>query len=89
MPDERLTKSTLALGLLTLFPETIRVSVLEDQSFRQRFELGVDAIIRLEPSGLSLDRSKLFSAVRGLLGSDATDIEVTSKDRASMESGIQ
>jgi hypothetical protein len=80
MPDEKITQGQFALGLLSLFPETIRVSVLEDQSFRQRFELGVDAIIRLDSSGLSLDRSKLFSAVRKLLGGDATDVEVTSKD---------
>jgi len=80
MPDERITKGSLALGLLSLFPETIRVSVLDDHSFRQRFELGADATIRLEPSGLNLTRSKLFSAVRDLLGSNATNTEVTSKD---------
>jgi hypothetical protein len=63
-----------------LFPPTIRASVLEDQSFRQRFGLAVDAVIRIDQRDLNFDRSKLFSAIRELFGKNPSDVEVGSKD---------
>jgi hypothetical protein len=80
MLGQEVPKGDLALALLGLFPPAIRASVLERQSFRQRFELTVDAVVRLDQSGLNLDRSKLFSAVRDLLGTTPSNTEVTSRD---------
>lgn len=80
MPYEELTKSEIGAGLLQLFPPTIRASVLEDESFRQRFALAVDATIQLEPSGLRFSRSKLFGAIRKLLGETTSNVEVASED---------
>src|SRR6266516_597367 len=80
MPDEKPSKGEIGVGLLSLFPPAIRASVLEDESFRQRFELAVDAVVRLDQSGLNLDRSKLFGAIRDLLGAKPSNVEVTSRD---------
>ena len=80
MPDEKPTKGEIGLALLSLFPPAIRASVLEEQAFRQCFDLAVDVVIRLDPSGVNLDRSKLFSAVRKLLTANASNVEVTSRD---------
>jgi hypothetical protein len=81
MADEKLSKSDIGAALLRLFPPTIRASVLEDDTFRQRFELSVDAVIRLEQSGVSFDRSKLFAAIRQLMGPEPSNVEVEAKDK--------
>jgi hypothetical protein len=81
MANETVSKSNLAVGLLLLFPPTIRASVLEDETFRHAFDLSVDAVIRLEQSGISFDRSRLFGAIRQLMGPERSNVEVTSKDK--------
>jgi hypothetical protein len=81
MANETVNKSHLAVGLLLLFPPTIRASVLEDGTFRHDFDLSVDAVIRLEQSGTSFDRSRLFAAIRQLMGPEPSDVEVPSKDK--------
>jgi len=83
MPNETPTKGALAIGLLSFFPDIIRISVSEDLNFRQRFDLTTDATIKLDPSGVSFSRSKLFNAVRDLWGDKAPEIELTSGDGLS------
>jgi hypothetical protein len=80
MPDERLVKDEIVVELLRLFPPTIRASVLEDQSFRQRHNLTVDAVIRLEQGGVEFDRSKLLAAVREVFGRKPSNVGVISRD---------
>ena len=83
MPDKAPLKCAIGLGMLQLFPATIRASVLEDEAFRRSFALAIDADIRLEPSGLTFRRSKLFGAIRSFLGLEAPDVQASSEDGAT------
>jgi|SRR5271165_389756 len=85
VPVERVPKDIVGIGMLQLFPPTIRASVLEDESFRREFRLTTDADIALEPSGTSFRRSKLFDAIRNLLGGVAPNVEVKSNDGVRWE----
>jgi len=81
MPDNKLTKTEIAVVMMGLFPQSIRGSALEDRAFREQLELSVDAVIRLDKSGQQFDRSKLFAAIRQLYGDSSKDAEVTSNDK--------
>ena len=89
MPDEKPTKGEIGLALLSLFPPAIRASVLEEQAFRQCFDLAVDVVIRLDPSGV---KSGPFQAVQCSPQTvDCQRFECGSdiERRASMDSCIQ
>ncbi len=83
MPDKRPQMRGFGLRMLQMFPRTIRASVLEDEAFRRGFALAVDADIRLEPSGVTFRRSKLFGAIRSFLGLEALNVEASSEDGAT------
>jgi hypothetical protein len=80
MADDELTKTEIAYVTMRLFPQSIRNSALEDRAFREELGLSVDAVIRLDQSGLQFDRSKLFIAIRSLFSDGAEVVEVESKD---------
>jgi len=80
MPNENAFASALAASALRLFPPRIRTSALERDEFRQRFALGVDAVVRFNQSGAEFVRSVLFGAIRQVLSDSMPGVDIASKD---------
>ena len=80
MPDDGLLEPAIALGMLQMFPPDIRLSVLKDEAFRRRVALVLDAEVRLDPSGVTFRRSKLFGAIRNFLSLKVPEVHVSSED---------
>ena len=64
-------KSALAGAVLKLVPPLIRKSLLNEQQFREEYCLKTNAMITFRSSGTSVQRSKLFDAVRTVLAGKA------------------
>ena len=73
-------RSALAHAALELAPPLMRQTLLEDSEFRKEYGCRGDGIIAFGNSGVSIQRSKLFDAIRDIL-SGASEVEVTDKDR--------
>jgi hypothetical protein len=79
MPPDQPTKSSLAAGLLRLFPPLLRGTALDDHEFRQQVGLQTDAVIRLDTVGAHFQRSSLFAEIRRLYGDPTQEFEVLDK----------
>jgi hypothetical protein len=80
MADRKATRGAISVGLLMMFPPVLREAALDDRDFRQGLGLNLNAVIDLSASGLSFDRSTLFSAVRKLLGGETKSCDIVAKD---------
>ena len=60
-------------------PPLIRKSLLEEPEFRQEYELKTEAVLTFGDSGVSIQRSRIFGAVRKSLAGVA-ELEVTDSD---------
>lgn len=72
MVSDQYKRSALALSLVDQFPQSISESLILDSTFRKKFGLKADASISFDDSGLSLQRSKLFKAVREIFTDNST-----------------
>jgi len=61
----------MAQVALELVPPLIRKSLLNDQNFREDYGFKMEAVIAFGASGVSVQRSELFDAVRAVLGGEA------------------
>src|SRR6266403_427656 len=77
MDNVKLSPSDIAVALLRIFPPTICETILDEGTFRTRYGLRRDANIRFDPSRITLDRSKLFAAIRALFDTPSVSTELT------------
>lgn len=76
MTNSPYVKSVLAKSMLELTPPLIRESLLEQREFREEYGFRSDAILAFGDYDVSIQRSKLFDAIRTLL-TGGSDIEVS------------
>ena len=69
----------MAQAALELVPPLIRKTLLEESEFREEYGFRADAVLALGDSGVSIQRSELFNAIRKIL-SGASEMEVTDTD---------
>mgnify|MGYP003124910028 FL=1 len=67
MKNNAFVRSSLAQAALELTPPTVRKSLLENAEFRAEYGFSADAVSGLGNTGISLQRSDLFEAVRDVL----------------------
>ncbi len=72
-------RSALAQAALELAPPLIRKTLLEESRFREEYGFRADAVLSFGDSGVSVQRSDLFEAVRKIF-LDASEEEVTDTD---------
>lgn len=79
MTNSPYERTVMAGAALELVPPLIRKSLLNDQRFREEYSVKTKAVITFRESGVSVQRSELFDAVRTVLGGEApaelTDVE--------------
>jgi hypothetical protein len=71
----------MAGAALELVPPLIRESLLKDRSFREEYGFNTKAIIAFEASGVSVQRSELFHAVRTVLAGEGPAELTDAEDR--------
>lgn len=59
-------ESSLALAVLELVPKSVRQSLISDASFRRRYDIKVETQISFNSSGILVQQSDLFDAIRNL-----------------------
>ena len=74
-------KATIASAAFELVPPHIRKSLLNEQNFRNEYGLKIEAMIVFGSSGVSVQRSELFNAVRTVLASKAPAELTDDEDR--------
>ena len=79
MSDTPYTRAEMAQAALEFVPPLIRKSLLDEPEFRQKYGLRTEAVLAFGDSGVSIQRSRLFGAVRQSLAGVA-DLEVTDSD---------
>ena len=67
MTNSPYVRSALAHAGLGLLSPLIRTSLLEEPNFREEYGLTTDAVLSFGDSGVSIQRSDFFDAVRGIL----------------------
>ncbi len=72
MGSDRYRRTALALSLLNQFPQSISESLISNSTFRSKFGLKADATISFDDSRLTVQRSKLFKAVREIFADNGT-----------------
>ena len=82
MVTRRVDHSAVAWGLLTLFPGSIRQSLLSDPNFRSKYGLAVEAQVAIGDS-VSIARSELFNRIRKAF--EGTSARPVVKDAAGEE----
>jgi hypothetical protein len=65
------------------FPKQLRGGVLERTDFRERFSLGSDAVLNINPIETQFLRSELFQAARQVLSGAASSVELRSRQGES------
>ena len=75
-------RTVMASAALELIPPLIRKTLLNDQSFREEYGVKPEAIITFRESGVSIQRSKFFDAVRIVLGGEGPAELTDDEDRA-------
>ncbi len=90
MSNTPYVRAALAQAALELVPPLIRRTLLEESEFREEYGFRTDAVIAFGDSGISIQRSELFDAIREILSGVAV-LEVTDTDgrvwKLSNESG--
>ncbi|MGN6534535.1 MAG: hypothetical protein ACTHKQ_02230 [Mesorhizobium sp.] len=79
----------LAVGLLQIFPPSIGTGVVEDADFRERYDLSLDATITFNRLNISIDRSKLYPAIRILFSKEQSSVAVETADGTSATLSIE
>ena len=79
MSNNASVRSELAKATLELVPPMIRKTLLEESEFREEYDFWVDVVLAFSDSGFSIQRSKLFDAIREIL-SGASEVEVADTD---------
>ena len=79
MTNSPYVRSALAQAALEFAPPLIRKSLLEESGFREEYGFKADAVLAFGDSGFSIQRSKLFDAIRKIL-SGASEMEITDTD---------
>ena len=79
MSDTPYTRAEMAHAALEFVPPLIRKSLLDEPEFRQKYGLRTEAVLAFRDSGVSIQRSRLFGAVRQSLAG-VGDLEVTDSD---------
>ena len=69
---------------MELVPPLIRKTLLEDADFREEYGFKTDAVLSFGDSGVSIQRSDFFDAIRKVL-SGASEMEVTDNGWPEME----
>ena len=93
MNNDAFTKTYMAKTLLENAHPLIRETLLQDPEFRIQYGFKANAVLTLEGSGVSIKRSKLFSAIKKALSgnSNVTVGDVNGKDwkiQIANETGI-
>lgn len=78
-------RSSLAQAALEFVPPPVRKSLLEQPEFRNEYSFTADALVSLGNTGISLQRSEFFDAIRGVLNGDS---EQAVSDRDGVKWGI-
>lgn len=79
MTNSPYVRAALAQAALELAHPLIRKSLLEKQVFREEYGFRTDAVLAFGDSGVSIQRSELFNAIRKIL-SCASEMAVTDTD---------
>lgn len=69
-------RAAMAQAALERLPSTIRNTLLEEKEFRDKYGFETDGVIALKGSGVSIQRSVFFNAIREIL-SGATEQRLT------------
>ena len=80
MPTETTPKVDLVAAALLLLPPRVRASILDDTEFPERTSLGVDAVIKLHPTGAEFARSRFFQVVRQVFAGAHHGVDVEARD---------
>lgn len=67
MTNSPYVRSALAQAALELIPPLIRQTLIEDADFRKEYGFKADSVIFFDDSGVSIQRSDLFKAIRKIL----------------------
>lgn len=79
MTNSPYVRSALAMAALELVPPLIRKTLIEESEFRELYGFKANAVIGFGGSGVSIQRSDFFDAIREIL-SGASEIAVTDND---------
>lgn len=75
---EGVTRAVMVLAALRRLPPLIHQTLIEDEEFRKDFDLRSDVVISLGDSGVLVQRSRLYDAVRKILSNTPT-VELSDK----------
>ncbi|MCY4199353.1 MAG: hypothetical protein OXC53_08710 [Rhodobacteraceae bacterium] len=79
MSNSQLERAALAQAAFELTPPLIRQGLIDEAAFREEYEVSTDPVLTFHHSGLSVQRSNLFGAVRKVLGgTQGTEVSDTS-----------
>ena len=84
MTNSPYASSALAQAALALVHPLIRDTLIEDADFREEYGFTTDAVISFGDSGVSVQRSDLFDAVRKILAGASVKDVTDKKDRKSV-----
>jgi len=76
MSNSPYVRAALAQAALDFVPPLMRKTLVEDPAFREEYGLRTDAVLAFGNSGVSIQRSELFDAIREIL-SGASELKVT------------
>lgn len=76
MTNSPYEKAAIANAALGLYSPLIRKSLLNEQSFREDYDVKMEAMISFRSNGVSVQRSVLFDAIRTVLAGN-TSVEFT------------
>ena len=79
MTNSPYVRSAIAQAALELTPPLIRKSLLQESEFREEYGLRVEAVLAFGDTGVLIQRSDIFDAIREVL-SGASEIEVIDTD---------
>lgn len=78
----------LKLGLLRMFPPSIRSAATDDAEFRGRLGITLDADLRFDQVGITFRRSRLFGALRRTYAGEDR-VEIADKDGKNWSFAIE
>lgn len=84
MTEIPFTRAVMVQAALGIVPPLIRETLVEDVKFREEFGLKTDAVISFGDSGVSVQRSELYNAVRNSL-SGISKVELSDKQGQKWE----
>lgn len=76
MSDTSYVRSAMAQAAMELVPPLIRKTLLEKREFREEYGFKVGAVLSFDDSGVSIQRSAFFDAIREIL-SGRSELDVT------------